>query len=450
MLQVNQKISKMGARTSNIVKHIGWSVVFKAGGVFASFMLVPLSIKYLGKENYGIWLTLSSVITWFSLFDIGMGNGLRNKFAEAKALGKYHDAQAFVSTAYCTIGVISFVLTVTLISLNRFVNWSQVFNTSPDLRSELSFLLPVVFGFFGLQLVTKLIVSIFQADQYHSIPYKVQFFGQWLSLVMIWLLTKSKGHSLLVFGSLYAASPVLILLVLNLFAFNGRYKTFRPVFSMCKRKYLSEITGLGLKFFIIQIAAMVLFSTDNFIITQLFGPAEVVPYNIAFKYFSIVTMGYSILITPYWSSFTEAYAKQDLDWIRGSVLRIQKIWFIVPVVLLLMVLFSNRFYLLWVGKAVVVPMELSIVMSIFVVMTTFSMVYVNFINGVGIIRLQLITGIVSLILNIPLSIFFAKILHWGSTGVIAATCVCLGIGVVLRPIQYWKIINNKHRGIWGA
>lgn len=413
-------------------------------------MLVPLAIKYLGQESYGIWLTLSSVITWFALFDIGLGNGLRNKFAEARALGEDYDAQAFVSTAYFSIGAISTVLMITIISLNSFVNWSWVFNTSSDINNELSLLFPVVFGFFGLQLVSKLIVSIFQADQYHSIPYKVQFFGQVLSLMVIWLLTKSNGHSLLLFGSLYAALPVLVLLALNLFAFNGRYRAYRPVFSMCKKKYLSEITGLGFKFFIIQIAAMVLFSTDNFIITQLFGPAEVVPYNVAFKYFSIVTMGYTILTTPYWSSFTEAYAKQDFNWIRASVARIQKIWFLVPVALTFMVLFSNWFYRMWVGETVKVPIKLSIVMAIFVAMLTFNMVYTNFINGVGKIRLQLITGIVSMVLNIPLSVFFAGTLHWGATGVIAATCVCICTGVVLRPIQYRMIINNKHRGIWGA
>ncbi len=440
----------MGARTGNIVRHIGWSFVFKVGSVLAGFMLVPLSLQYLGKENYGLWLTLSSVITWFSLFDMGLGNGLRNKFAEARALGKDHDAQAFVSTAYFTIGAISLalVLVATLFSLNSFVSWSRVFNTSPELNHELSLLLTIVFGFFGLRLVSKLIVSIFQADQHHSIQDKVQFCGQVLSLAAIWVLTRTEGHSLLIFGTIYAALPVLILLLLNFYAFNGRYKAYRPIFSACKKEYLHEITGLGMKFFIIQVAAMILFSTDNYIITQLFGPAEVVPYNIAFKYFSIVTTGYSILLTPYWSSFTEAYAKKDYAWIKGSVARIQKIWFLVPVALFLMVVFSNWFYGLWVGESVQVPIGLSIMMAVFVAMMTFNLVYVNFINGVGVIKLQLITSLISVFINIPLSIFFAKYLQFGIVGVISATCVCLIYSVILRPMQYRKIITNTSSGIW--
>ena len=141
-------LSQMTARTSNILRHIGWSVIFKAGSVVANFMLVPLSIQYLGKENYGIWLTLSSVITWFALFDIGLGNGLRNKFAESKALGKDRDAQAFVSTAYYTIGAISIVLITIIIALSSFVIWTRIFNAPSTIGKELSFLLPIVFGFF--------------------------------------------------------------------------------------------------------------------------------------------------------------------------------------------------------------------------------------------------------------------------------------------------------------
>ena len=48
-------------------------------------VLVPLTINYLNPTKYGIWITLSSVIGWFSFFDIGLGNGLRNRFAEAIA-----------------------------------------------------------------------------------------------------------------------------------------------------------------------------------------------------------------------------------------------------------------------------------------------------------------------------------------------------------------------------
>ena len=117
-------------RTKNIVKHIGWSMVYKVGSIAANFALVPLTINYLDTENYGVWLTLSSFVSWFSFFDIGLGNGLRNKFAEAKALGNVEEAQAFVSTAYYAIGCISLVAICAFLCVNGHASWVDVFNAS--------------------------------------------------------------------------------------------------------------------------------------------------------------------------------------------------------------------------------------------------------------------------------------------------------------------------------
>lgn len=446
--KIYNKVGIKSDRTKNIAKHIGWSLFYKIGSIIANFLLVPLTINYLNIENYGIWLTLSSFIGWFSFFDIGLGNGLRNKFAEAKALGNYKDAQAFVSTAYFTIGSIGLLIVIVFFLVNQFIDWAQLFNADEGLKGELSLLLPIIFAFFGLQLVVKLITSIYLADQNHSVQVKIQFFGQVLSLLAIWILAKTNQNSLLIFGSIFSALPVLLLVGLNFFAFKTTYKDFKPKFSLWKNEYLSEITGLGFKFFLVQIATMVLFSSDNFIISKLFGPEEVVPYNIAFKYFSILTMAYTIIITPYWSSFTEAYAKKDFEWIKKSVSNIQKLWLLIPVGLIGMVFFADWFYQFWVGDKVKVPIQLSLAMAIFVLLLTFNMIYVHFINGIGKIKLQLVTSLISMTINIPLSIFLGKYLGWGTTGVILATCFSLGYSVLLRPIQYYKLINNTAKGIW--
>lgn len=435
-------------RTKNIAKHIGWSSFYKAGSLIANFTLVPLTLEYLDAENYGVWLTLSSFIGWFAFFDIGLGNGLRNKFAEAKTLGNHLDAQAYVSTAYFTIGSISLGILILFLSLNSFIDWTIVFNTKANLSGELSLLLPVIFTFFCLQLVAKLITSIYQANQQHSIQDRVQFIGQVLSLLAIWLITKTTNSSLLIFGLIFSALPLLILIILNIVAFKTTFKAFKPKLSLWKKKYLHSITNLGFKFFIIQIAAMVLFTTDNFIISKLFGPEEVVPYNIAYKYFSILTIGFGLLVAPFWSSFTEAYTSKDFNWIKGSVHKVLKIWLAVPFVIALMLFLSDYFYNFWIGDAIQIPFQLSLVMGLFVTMITFNMIFSQFINGVGLLKLSLITATISMILNIPLSILLGSYFNLGSTGVILATCFCLCYSLILKPLQYFKIINNSANGIW--
>lgn len=445
---IQAKFALKSDRTKNIVKHIGWSMFYKVGSIICNFLIVPLTIAYLDTENYGIWLTLSAFINWFYFFDIGLGNGLRNKFTEARASGNIAMAKVYVSTAYFTTLGISIVLLVAFLIANRLIDWTIVFNTSAELQSELSILLPVIFTFFCVQLVFKLITTIYLASNRHSIQDKVQFLTQLASLIVIFLLTRLEVASLLLFGVVISILPVLLLGILNFTAFNSDFKAYRPRLSMWKVGSLNDIFNLGFKFLIAQLGAMILFTTDSYLIAKLFGPAEVVPYNIAFRYFSVVTILYSIVVAPYWSSFTEAFTMGEFAWIKQSVSDIQKMWFAVPLVLALMLLFSNWFYNFWVGDEVQVSLQLSAAVAIFIMIHTFSNVYNYFINGVGKIKLHMIMSVVTMLLNIPLSIFIAKYLGYGPIGVVVATCICLLLNICFMPWQYYKLVNGTARGIW--
>jgi O-antigen/teichoic acid export membrane protein len=454
-MNLKKKLSKIliqfgvkSSRTKNIVKHISVSFFYKLGAILANFLLVPLLINYLDLENYGVWLTLSSFIGWFTFFDIGLGNGLRNKLAEAQTVGDFKLARAYVSSAYFTILVISLFLFLFFLFINKFINWGSVFNTSKKLNDDLSLLMPIVVGCFCLQLVVKLIGNVYLASQNHSIQVKIHFVTQIISLVIIWLLVKTSKSSILIFGTLFSAIPVLVLLGLNIIGFSKEHKKIKPTYSLWKFKYLRDIMGLGLEFFIIQISGIMLFATDNFIISKIFSPEEVVPYNIAFKYFSIPTMVFTIILTPYWSSFTEAYLKKDYQWIKKSIKNILKIWYLMPVLLIIMLIMSDWFYKLWIGDKISVSFVLSCSMALYVLLFTYKTIYNFFINGVGKIRIQMIVGVISIFINIPLSILFAKYLNLGLSGVILATSVSLAMSAILGPVQYKKIINFKAYGIW--
>jgi Na+-driven multidrug efflux pump len=94
------------------------------------------------------------------------------------------------------------------------------------------------------------------------------------------------------------------------------------------------------------------------------------------------------------------------------------------------------------------PISLSIAMGAFVIVYSFSNIFVFFVNGTGYIKLQMYVGVIMAILNIPLSYLFAYIMDYGITGVIMATIVCAAIPGIFSYIQYNKIINGTAKGIW--
>jgi len=409
--KINYFYNKLGIinqRSKNITSHVIISFLYKGGSILSTFLIVPLTIKFLEIDDYGIWLTLSSFISWFSFFDVGLGNGLRNKFVEAKAGGNFNLAKAYVSSAYFTIGLISIMLILIFLALNFFIDWSHLFNTNLSKQKELSILMPIVFSFFCLQLIVKLITTIYTADEQHSTQGKVTFYSSFLSLFGIYLMTNFAESSLLLFGIIISAIPFLLLLFLNFYAFSDTYKVYKPSFRLWNKKYLKDIFGLGFTFFIIQIAGIILYSTDNFIISYIFSPSSVVPYNIAYKYFSISTMVMSLIATPFWSSITNAYHTMDYVWISSGMKSLFKITFLVLILNIILYFLSSAAYVIWTDDMVKVDSSLSILMCIFYLLSLFVTPFTIFLNGIGKIKLQAYQSVVVALLNIPFAFLLAE------------------------------------------
>lgn len=448
--KIYNKIGVKSLRTKNITKHVLLSFFYKGGSILANFLLVPITINYLNTENYGIWLTISSFVSWFSFFDIGLGNGLRNKLSEAKAKGAIRLAKGYVSTAYFTIGIVCLILIFSFTVINTFIDWTKVFNTSHSLKKDLEILMPIVFGFFCLQLVVKLITTIYTADQHHSTQGKINFITQVGSLILIWIMTLTTRSSLLIFGTIFSIFPVFILLIFSFLAFNSRYADLKPSMALWQTKYFKDIFGLGFTFFIVQISGIILFTTDNIIISKLFSPAEVVPYNISYKYFGISIMIFNILASPFWSSITEAYHNNDLDWIKTSMKNFKKLSYFFIAALLVMFLVSEFIYKFWIGTSTHIDNSLNLFTSLHYAIILIATPYTIFLNGIGKIKLQAIQGLMVAIINIPISIWFTHVFNLGVTGIILGTNICLIPTIILSIIQYKKIISKSALGIWNA
>ena len=107
-------LSKGSERTLKAKKNVLMMMLYKGGSILIGLLLVPMTIGYVDSENYGIWLTLSSMIAWMSFFDIGINNGLKNKLAEALATKNYELGRKYVSTTYAILTIIFIPLMLVL------------------------------------------------------------------------------------------------------------------------------------------------------------------------------------------------------------------------------------------------------------------------------------------------------------------------------------------------
>ncbi|MEO0897284.1 MAG: oligosaccharide flippase family protein [Bacteroidota bacterium] len=436
-------------RSVRAKKNILAALFFKGGNILIGFVIVPITLHYLDKVQYGIWLTVTSILMYFQFFDIGLGNGMRNKFAQSKAKGEHELVKTYVSTTYASMGIIMSVVAVIFLLVHSFIPWDKVFNAPASLAAELSKVTLAVILLFFLRFFLQLLGKILMADQRPAFNNVFKFLGNALALAGIFTLTRTTDGSLFLVSLVFSLSPIVVLSVASLYFFNKDYKAYRPSISHVNMKYFPDLIGLGSRFFIIQMAAIVLFATDSMIIAQFFGPEEVTPYNIAHKYFNMIPILFGMVVTPLWSAITEAYTKGEFDWIKRTINKSIKLWLVLVGVVAFMLLISDWFYGVWLRTdEVKVPFLLSSVMAVYVLMFSFNSIFVMFINGTGKLKLQIYTAIFSIVANIPLSYLFGVKMGLGLTGVIMATSVSIIVSLILRPIQYYKVINGKATGIW--
>jgi O-antigen/teichoic acid export membrane protein len=340
------------------------------------------------------------------------------------------------------------IVVLILVSISRFINWIKVLNAPETLRGEIDLLMQFLFVLFICQLLLKLVNAIINGDQKPALNGLISLLINFFTIIGIYGLFMVKTDSLISFGVVFLFVPVLVLLAISAIIFKTVYKNISPSIKYVDYKLSKDLLNLGIQFFIIQISGLVIFATQNLIITQLLGPAEVTVYNIAYRYFTLITMVFGVLIAPFWSAFTDAYVKHDIQWIQKAIRKITLLWGGLSVITVLMVVCSTVFYRFWVGGAIKIPFILSAAMGIFVIISNWNNIFAYFLNGASKIRLQLYVSIGTALVDIPLSIYLVKYMKMGTTGIIVTASGLLFISSVLGPIQYRKIITGTAKGIW--
>jgi O-antigen/teichoic acid export membrane protein len=428
-------------RTRNYLRQIQGAALYKAVAVGASFIAIPLMIGYLGQEQFGVWSTLLTVMSWIVFFDLGVGNGLRNKVAVSLAKNERHEARNYIASGYTLIGLIALAAWALVTVGAYFVPWQIVFNTQSIPESTLRETIQIAAFFIVLNFWIGLISALLGAIQKTSLVAFGQLISNVLVLTVVFALAKTTNTSINYLAHVYGLSLVLANVSLTLW-FYRTYPELRPR-PYLDKQHVRPLLSVGLQFFTIQLAVLVIFTTDKMLITHLFGPEYVTQYEVVFKLFSVITFAHGMISVPLWSAYTDAFHRGDVAWIR-NMLRKQLILFLgILLVACLLAVMAKSIIELWIGSDLTVSSSLIIAMALFVVVSTWNNIFAMIVNGIGKIKLQLYTAVIAMLINIPLSIMLAKQYGLGLSGIVAGTICSLSLAAVALPIQVFRITGQR-------
>ncbi len=433
-------------RTSLINKNIFFSFLIKGWSGLVQLLIVPVTIFCLGNYENGIWMTISSILLWIDSLDIGLGNGLRNTLASQLANGDIKRARESVSSTFFMLIFIITPVALLLVAAILLTDTYGLLNVDNGIVDTLDEVLIASVVFVCMTFIFKFVGNVYLGLQLPAVNNALVVLGQTVALIWTYILYLNGVHSLLHVAVAYTLSPLLVYLVSYPITFIFLHPELRPSVKYFKRSALSNLFSLGMKFFVLQIAAVILFATSNTLISRFFTPELVTPYQVAYRYFSFAMMFFSIIAIPYWSATTDAYAAGDMEWIKRSMKKIHRLVALLGVLLIVMVLISGFIYPLWVGENVHVPFSLSIGVAIYMFIIMFSMSYSLILNGIGALNMQLIFTVIAALLFIPVAWLFSK---WmGLTGIIAALCVVNTPGAIVNMVQFNKLMRGTAKGLW--
>lgn len=428
-------------RTHNYLRQIKGSVLYKGVAVAASFLTIPLMISYLGIAQFGIWSTLLTIMSWVVFFDLGVGNGLRNKVAESLAKNTSSEARNYISSAYSLIALFAVALWLLFAFFSYTVSWQRIFNTALVAEEDLRYAVQVAITFMLINFWIGLITALLGAVQRSALVSLGQLFTNVFSLIAVYLLSVFSDASISKLSWMYGVGLLGGNILLSVLFFR-EYKVLMPTFTL-RRDHVTPLVSVGVQFFIIQLAVLVVFATDKVLITQLFGPEHVAEYEVVFKLFSVVTFFHTLICSPLWSAYTDAYHRQDTVWIVRMLRTQLKLYGFVVVCLLVLALFAPFVIGIWIGHEFPVSVSLVALVALFVAVTTWNNIFAVMLNGAGAIRVQLYTAIVAMITNIPLAFLMVKFFGMGVGGVVLAATLSLLFSAVLLPLQVCRLLGKK-------
>lgn len=434
-------------RTVLLKKNIVASGLLRVVNILTGLLLVPLTINYVNPTQYGIWLTLSSIVGWIAYFDFGLALGFKNRFAEALAVDDKHLAKEYVSTTYALMSIIFIPIGLICLIANRFIDWPSFINVDSSYFYELRKVFDVLIVCFCANQIVKIVCIMLDADQKPAISALINTLAQVIKLFIIYLMTLFIKGSLFNLSVAFSVIPIIVIIVASIIIFgNFRYKQYIPTIKTIKLKLTKNILSLGGQFFIIMISMLFIFQMINIIISRVLGPDVVTQYNIAYKYFSVILMFSSIIVSPLWAAFTDAYTKNDSVWMKKVLKRMETMCLISIPIYIIMFLLAPFVYKIWIGDSVQMHSIESLAVLMYVASNMMGSVYMYMINGTGKVFLQTVVYVIAAIVSIPAMNYACK--SYGIVGVLLIPSITFIVLSVLARIQVVKLLKNNASGIW--
>ena len=428
----NGLITKLGSGLQN---NSVANVLLKAFTMLLSFLFIRISLSYLGNALYGIWMLIYSIATWTDQMDFGIGHGLRNELSSAIARKDSETQRSLCVFSLKRILILAFWIFVVVIVLYEALIKLSLFPESHRMGAY------IFSSFYCARMALTIGNSICYANQVSTMVFLARFSSVFFQVFNV-ILLRAVVHETDI--NIFAIAVGIGLLFPNAALTIYAWKRFVPsVQTVSNENKNKKVLKTGFGFFTIQICGIILFSTDNLIVNRLFGEEAVTSYSVINQVYSGADTVFLAILIPLWSAVTLHAVKNEYEWIDNRINELKRAIALYAFMIILLSFAWNQIARIALqydhryGKYTI------IIFAIYCIYGAYLSMYIHVMNGLGLIKVQIIVAALEALINIPLSVYLAWYLDYGIYGVKLATLLCQMVGGTILIIACKRYLTEK-------
>jgi len=428
-----------GSNRNKRIKHTA-VVALAAKGINAvsGLITVPVTLSYLGAEQFGIWMALTGFVAFLSFTDLGIGIGLQNALTRCHGNDDENTPSSLVSTAlfltiFICLALCAFsLLVLPQLDITHIIKLSDDSNRLTLLHTTQAFIIA-----FALSLPLSMFQRIYDAYQNGVVSNALLAIGRLFSLASVFISVKLQ-YPLSVMVFLYMTLPFVFLGLGGLYLFLTN-PVLRPSMFKVKLKHINQMVRTGGLALSAQVGAALMSSGPLLLLSSQFGAIAVVPFAITQRLLSVVSLMTSAALMPLWPAYGEAYARQDKQWINQTFKKSLKYTLlIITPIFILMSFLGQAIIEWWSNDPNAVPSwSLLMACNVWAFIMAMSRAFSMLLNGTDHFKGQAMYGLI-----LPLSALLIGYYYASNNTLVFTLWIMVLSGELLRSLFLWWESSN--------
>lgn len=380
-----------------LFKNISFSLFYKIMAMALALIIVPLLINTLGAEDYGVWVTLTSLIAWITLFDFGLGYALKNTVTKSIASNDLHTAKEEALQVLKITWILSVILLIIF-----FFSISFVSVLSSNLSASLIIFIPFILLF-----PLKAGNPILQGAREIALESGLSFIGPLLFFIFTALLVfTGASFDVLTAAVLFSVSYSFSIVVTWVKASKVLDLSLFDLKNLMSTKLNTSRIGVGAKFFILQVSSLILYSIGTVLVYDNLSAKDAAYYDVVSKVFVLGLSLFNMVISVFWPEITNCFSRGNFIGVKNLYLKMVFLSFVFSIGSFTVALFSPEIISVWTLNEVNISVQQAMYFAALVSIQSFAYAGSVVLNSLERMKVQLYISSISVFLMIPLAMFF--------------------------------------------